>query len=104
MKCPSSQARHDDTAAGQTGDLPAICPAARITPFVVNHRDLETLFASPRLCRRLIAAGWIEKVRLGKPGREALYDYESARRAYERFKAGENPPPLLWEKSKRRQP
>jgi len=69
----------------------------QIPPFQVTHRQLEDLFGSPRLVRRMILDGWFEQVRPGKSGRPALYDYESARRAYERFKAGENPAPLPWE-------
>jgi hypothetical protein len=68
----------------------------RISPFCVNRRQLEGLYGSPTLAKRMIAAGWIEMVRPGKAGREALYDYQSAQQAYDRFKSGENPPPLSW--------
>ena len=61
-------------------------------PFMVTRKKLNELFASPRLVQRMISAGWFEVVRVGKQGREALYDYMSAVRAFERFKAGEEPP------------
>jgi hypothetical protein len=68
-----------------------------IPPFAVTRATLSTLFGSPRLAQRMIAAGWIVRVRQGGPGRESLYDYDSARRAYERIKVGEEPPPLASE-------
>ena len=68
-----------------------------LMPFQVTRRDLNLLFRSPRVVERMIHAGWIETVREGKPGREALFDYGSAVLAYQRFKAGENPPRLPYE-------
>ena len=60
-------------------------------PFAVTRKGLEALFGSPQLVRQLLAAAWIQVVRLGKPGREALFDYESAQAAYQRLRAGEEP-------------
>ena len=76
---------------------PQACPA----PFLVNRRRLVELFTSPRLTQRMIAAGWFEVVRTGGPGRETLYDYASASRAFERFKTGEEPPLLPCEQRKK---
>jgi hypothetical protein len=42
----------------------------------------------------MIAADWIRLVRPGKPGRESLFDFQSAKKAYARLMAGEEPPPL----------
>jgi hypothetical protein len=42
----------------------------------------------------MIAARWIAVVRPGSPGRETLYDFESAKTAAARFKAGEELPVL----------
>ncbi len=61
-------------------------------PFMVTRKTLKEIFASPRLVQRMISAGWFVVLQVGKPGREALYDYMSAVRAFERFKAGEEPP------------
>lgn len=72
-----------------------------IQPFLINRKYLFTLFSSPRLAQRMIAAGWIAVVRRGTPGREALYSYESAKAAFERFKGGEEPPLLPSEKRKK---
>lgn len=60
--------------------------------FCVTLNRLVEEFGSRRLVRRMIAAGWITAVRRGGPGRESLYDYQSAEAAYERFKVGEEPP------------
>lgn len=62
-----------------------------IEPFVATRRDLKALFRSPTLVTDLIDAGWIKPIRPGKPGREALYDFDSARLAYERLKRGDEP-------------
>lgn len=66
----------------------------KTVPFLVTKRRLVEMFASQRLVQRMIAASWFEVVRQGGPGRETLYDYASAQRAYDRFKTGEEPPPL----------
>jgi len=66
-------------------------PEPTLKPFQVTRRGLRQLFSSPTLVERFIAADWIELVRPGKPGREALFDYASAEAAYERFKRGEEP-------------
>ena len=55
---------------------------------------MKDLFASPRLVDRMIAAGWIKIIRKGKPGRETLYDYNSAACSFQRLKNGDEPPPL----------
>lgn len=60
-------------------------------PFLVTRRDLDKRFASKTLAGQMIKAGWIALVRPGKPGREALYDFASARVAYLRLKSGEDP-------------
>jgi hypothetical protein len=52
----------------------------------------------------MIAAGWIKVVRKGKPGREALYDYESAARSFQRLKDGEEPPLLACEEEGKTDP
>lgn len=70
-------------------------------PFLVTKRRLVEMFASQRLVQRMVAAGWFEVVRQGGPGRETLFAYESARRAFERFKSGEAPPPLPCEQRRR---
>jgi len=70
-------------------------------PFLVTKRRLVEMFASQRVVQRMIAAGWFEVVRRGGPGRETLFAYESARRAYDRFKSGEEPPPLPCEQRRR---
>jgi phage terminase Nu1 subunit (DNA packaging protein) len=77
--------------------VPAAFLEAGTAPFLVTKRKLFDLFASPRLVQRMVAAGWFDCVRQGGPGRETLYDYASAQRAYARFKAGEEPPPLTCE-------
>jgi hypothetical protein len=69
-------------------------------PFCVTRRKLFTLFGSPRLTQRMIAAGWITAIRPGAPGRETLYDFQSAKAAFHRLKNGEEPPLLPCEKSK----
>ena len=65
-----------------------------LEPFLVTRKSLFTIFGSPRLAQRMIAAGWITTVRCGSPGRETLFDYASAKNAFERLKNGEHPPPL----------
>jgi hypothetical protein len=70
-------------------------------PFIVLRRDLFEMFGSPRLAQRIIHAGWIEIVRRGKPGRETLFDFHSAKGAYERLKRGEDPPLLPCERKRK---
>jgi len=65
-----------------------------LEPFQVTRKQLHELFNSPQLVRQMIAAGWILPVRPGKAGRETLFDYQSATKAYDRLRAGEEPPPL----------
>ncbi|MCX6923323.1 MAG: hypothetical protein NT154_08970, partial [Verrucomicrobia bacterium] len=57
--------------------LVAVPCSTGIEPFQVNRKGLNALFTSPRLVRRMEAAGWFEVIRAGKPGRETLYDYAS---------------------------
>ena len=64
-------------------------------PFMVTKRYLNCLFASPTLVLRMIRARWFECVIAGGPGRESLYDFETAERAYARLKTGEMPGDLL---------
>ncbi len=71
-------------------------------PYLVNRKTLLFKFVSPKLVARMIAADWFVVVRKGKPGCEALYDYESVEKAYERYKGGEEPPLLPCERRQRR--
>jgi len=59
----------------------------RLTPFAVTKRQLVELFNSPSLVRQQIKDGQFLVVRPGGPGREALYDFESAQAAYERIRS-----------------
>lgn len=59
--------------------------------FLITRKQIEQAFASKQLARSLIQHNWVEVVRPGGPGREALYSYASAVRAFERIKAGEWP-------------
>jgi hypothetical protein len=65
-----------------------------IPPFQVTRKQLNALFNSPQLVKQMTDAGWITAVRPGKPGRETLYDYQSAANAYARLQAGEEPQPM----------
>ena len=67
---------------------------AEVEPFQVTRKKLPVLFDSPQLVKQMIAADWIRLVRPGKPGRESLFDFQSAKKAYARLMAGEEPPPL----------
>lgn len=71
------------------GDQPS--PSIALEPFQVTRRDLNHLFASPSLVKDLIAAGWIKTVRQGSPGRESLYDFQTAKAAFVRLQNGEEP-------------
>lgn len=66
-------------------------------PFMVTRRKMNLMFGSSSLVKRMAAAGWLVVVRPGRPGRETLYDYQSAQRAFARLKAGEEPPPLAYD-------
>ena len=68
-----------------------VLATVEIVPFAVNQKNLEKLFGSPQLVKQMRKAEWISVVRPGKPGREALFDYESTQVAYQRLRAGENP-------------
>jgi len=77
-------------------DVQSVAPGNRhrnhlLPPFTITKRQLHALFNAPRLVQRMIAAKWIDIVRAGKPGRESLFDYGSAQKAYDRYKAGEEP-------------
>jgi phage terminase Nu1 subunit (DNA packaging protein) len=48
----------------------------------------------PKLVQRWHYHGWIDVVRKGGRGRETMFDFQSVKEAYERFKRGEQPPPL----------
>ncbi len=72
-------------------------PTTEERPFQITRGQLISKFSSPRLVSRLIAAGWIQTVRKGGPGLEALFDYQSAEAAYDRLKQGEQPPRLPFE-------
>lgn len=62
-----------------------------LEPFFITRRKLNFLFASPSLVKDMIAAGWITVTRTGKPGRETLFSYASAKLAAARLVDGENP-------------
>ena len=62
-----------------------------LRPFLVTRRQLYWLFGSARLVQRMLRQGWIDVVIQGKAGRESLYDYMSAARAFDRLKLGERP-------------
>lgn len=64
-----------------------------LKPFQVTRKQLHEVFNSPQLVKLMIAADWITAVRPGKPGRETLFDYQSAANAYARLQAGEEPQP-----------
>ena len=68
--------------------------ATTIAPFQVTRKQLNQMFNSPTQVKEMIAAGWIVPVRPGKPGRETLFDYQSAVNAYARLQAGEEPQPM----------
>lgn len=74
---------------------------ADVAPFMVTKRTLNSMFGSPRLVQRMAAANWFEVVRAGGPGRETRYDFQSAQKAFTRFKTGEEPPLLQCEQRKR---
>jgi hypothetical protein len=65
-----------------------------LKPFQVTRKQLNQMFNSPTQVKQLITAGWIIPVRPGKPGRETLFDYQSAVNAYARLQAGEEPQPM----------
>lgn len=58
-----------------------------LEPFQITRYQLNYLLNSPSLVKEMLKSGEIEVVRLGKPGREALYDYQSVKTAYQRFKS-----------------
>lgn len=65
--------------------------APQAPAFLMNRKDLVKWFSSPSLVKQMIKANWIQPFRKGKPGREALYEYEVAKSAYERLQAGDDP-------------
>ena len=65
-----------------------------LEPFQVTRKQLHQMFNSPAQVKLMVVAGWIVPVRPGKPGRETLFDFQSAKAAFERLRAGEEPPPL----------
>ena len=50
--------------------------------------------AMPRLVQRWLYHGWVEIVRPGGRGRQTIIDFASLRRAYERYRLGDEPPLL----------
>jgi hypothetical protein len=82
------------TTLTDQGPAAALLASTRLEPFQVTRTQLHELFNSPTLVKKMIAAGWILPVRPGKPGRETLFDYLSAKGAFACLKAGEEPPPL----------
>jgi len=82
--------------------VPLAVGVGLIQPFMVTRKILFTIFSSPRLVMRMIAAGWVVEVRRGGPGREALFDFQSAQDAYARLKRGEEPPLLPCEIRRRK--
>jgi len=79
---------------GQTPTPASLLTGTGLEPFQVTRKQLNNFFNSPTQVRQMITAGWIQPVRPGKPGREALFDYQSAKDAYARLQAGEEPPPV----------
>jgi hypothetical protein len=67
---------------------------SHLEPYQVTRTQLDGMFNSPTQVKRMIHAGWIVPVRPGKPGREALFDYQSTKAAFARLQAGEQPPPV----------
>lgn len=76
----------------QTPTSAPLLAVAGIEPFQITRSQLHDLFNSPTQVRQMITAGWIQPVRPGKPGRETLFDYQSAKVAFARLRAGEEPP------------
>jgi hypothetical protein len=74
-----------------TENLKTLKLVSCVQPFAINRRELDRLFGSAKLARELVTANWIDVVRAGKPGRETLFDFGSARTAYDRYRAGELP-------------
>lgn len=70
----------------------------KFEPLAITKQDAFRLVAMPRLVQRWLYHGWVEIVRPGGRGRKTIIDYQSLKRAYVRFKAGEEPPVLPSEK------
>ena len=65
-----------------------------LEPFQVTKKEVIALLCSQKIALRMIHYKWIITTQNGKPGRESLYDYQSVKNAYERFRSGERPPLL----------
>ena len=65
-----------------------------IEPLAVTKKDAFRIVPMPKLVQRWQHHGWIIVVRPGGRGCETVFDYQSLKAAYERFKQGETPPPL----------
>jgi hypothetical protein len=81
------------TTSIDQGPTTALLADTGLEPFQVTRKQLHQMFNSPAQVKQMIAAGWIKQVRPGRPGRETLFDYQSAKAAYERLRVGEEPPP-----------
>lgn len=73
---------------------PSLGTRNAIEPFAISKRDTHRMVGMPKLVQRWHYHGWIVVVRQGGRGRETMYDFQSVKQAYERFKRGEKPPPL----------
>jgi len=65
-----------------------------VEPLAVTKSDAFRVIGMPKLVQRWLHHGWVEIVRQGGRGCETVIDYQSLKAAYERFKRGEEPPPL----------
>ena len=78
-----------------------------VEPFAVTKKEAVRLLGSTALLKRMqywsvpgrLPAGqeWLRVVREGGRGCKTLFDHESLKRAYARYRAGEEPPLLTSE-------
>ncbi len=77
------------------GHATALPAGSGLEPFQVTRKQLHQIFNSQQLVKQMVAAGWIVPVRPGKQGRESLFDYQSAKSAFARLRAGEAPKSMV---------
>lgn len=63
-------------------------------PLLIRRRELDKVFASPRLVQRMLKAGWFTVIVQGGRGCDTLIDHASILVAFNRLKLGELPPLL----------
>lgn len=63
-------------------------------PLAVTKTQAMRMVAMPKLVQRWLHHRWIEIVRPGGRGCETVIDFQSLKVAYQRFRKGEQPPPL----------